>query len=314
MIDRAAIDRAAARLGGAVRETPLLRLEPRTFGLDSPPVLKLELLQVTGSFKPRGAFNRMLAAAEAVPAAGVIAASGGNHGAAVAYAARRLGHKAEIYVPEAAPPAKVARIRGYGAEVRLVGASYAEAYAEMTARAQATGALVVHAYDQPEVVTGQGTVGREFAAQAPELDTVLIAVGGGGLIGGVAAWYAGSGTRVVGVEPRTSCALHAALAAGAPTDVEVAGIASDSLGARRVGEIMFAIAREAVAEVCLVEDADIRAAQRALWSEVQLIAEPGGAAALAALLAGAYRPAPGERVGVLVCGANTDPGTVTGSA
>lgn len=311
MIDRTAIEAAAARIAGRVRRTPVIEVEPAAFGSAGPLVLKLECLQATGSFKPRGAFTRMLS--HPVPTAGVIAASGGNHGAAVAYAAHELGHQAEIFVPEIASPAKLARIRSYGAQVTVTGASYAEAFAAMERRAAETGALVVHAYDQPEVVAGQGTVGRELEAQAPELDTLLVAVGGGGLIGGIAAWYAGKGLRVVGVEPASSCALHAALAAGEPVDVAVSGIAADSLGARRVGSIMFEIARQAVDRVVLVEDAAIRAAQGALWREVRLVAEPGGATALAALTAGAYRPAEGERVGVLVCGANADPGSVAGT-
>ncbi len=312
VVSRAEVERAAERIEGLVRETPLLALEPGAFGVEARLVLKLELCQHTGSFKPRGAFNRLLSAA--VPPSGVIAASGGNHGAAVAYAARRLGHRAEIFVPTIASPVKVERLRRYGAQVTVVGADYAEALAASRARAAETGALVVHAYDQPEVVAGQGTVGRELARQATDLDAVLVAVGGGGLIGGLAAWYGGASSarrvRIIGVEPERAPTLAAALEAGAPVDVEVGGLAADSLGARRVGTIAFGLARRFVDRVVLVPDVAIRQAQRALWEAVRIVAEPGGATALAALISGAYRPAPGERVGVVICGGNTDPGGV----
>lgn len=306
MIERDLIEAAARRIAGRVRETPVVAVEAGGLA-ERPVVLKLESLQHTGSFKPRGALNRILSAD--VPAAGVIAASGGNHGAAVAWAARALGHRAEIFVPEVASPVKVDRLRRYGASVTVTGAAYADAKAASDRRAVETGALVVHAYDQPEVVAGQGTAAREFDRQAPGLETVLIAVGGGGLVAGAAAWFRGR-VRVVGVEPAGAPTLHAALAAGAPVDVEVGGLAADSLGARRVGDIAFALARRFVDRVVLVEDDAIRAAQRALWEAIRVVAEPGGAAALAALASGAYRPAAGERVGVLVCGGNTDPGTV----
>lgn len=306
-ITRAEIEDAERRIAGYVRTTPVLRMEDGAWNLDAHVVLKLEQLQHAGSFKPRGAFNRILS--HAVPAVGVIAASGGNHGAAVAYAARRLGHRAEIFVPAKCPPVKVARLRGYGAEVSLVGANYGEALLASQARAAETGALVVHAYDQPEIIAGQGTVGAELAQQAPELDTVLVAVGGGGLIGGIASWYRGA-VRVVGVEPAAAPTLAAALEAGEPVDVGVGGLAIDSLGATRVGRLAFAAARRWVDRVVLVADDAIRDAQRTLWNDLRVVAEPGGATALAALLSGAYRPEPGERVGVLVCGGNTDPGSV----
>ncbi len=305
MIDRDAIEAAAERIAGRVRVTPCVELESDA----GPVVLKLECLQHSGSFKARGAFNALLS--QAVPAAGVIAASGGNHGAAVAFAARALGVAAEIFVPEISSPAKLQRIRDYGARVTVTGADYAEAYAASQQRAAASGALVVHAYDQEATLAGQGTVAREFLAQAPGLDTLLVAVGGGGLIGGMAAWcHAAGGPKVVAVEPETARALDAALAAGAPTDVAVSGLAADSLGARRVGALMFPIARQAGVAVALVEDAAIKAAQQRLWRDLRVVAEPGGAAALAALLSGRYRPAKGERVGVLVCGANCDPASV----
>jgi threonine dehydratase len=302
------IEHAAARIASHVRETPLLR-PGGDLGGAAQLMLKLECLQHTGSFKPRGAFNRVLAAAP-LPAAGLIAASGGNHGAAVAHVARTLGVAAEIFVPEITAPAKLARLREYGATVRIGGRDYAQALQASTQRQQESGALDVHAYDQFDVVAGQGTLARELENQAGGLDSVLIAVGGGGLIGGALAWF-GRRVRVIAVEPRRSCALHAALAAGAPTPVDVSGVAADSLGARQVGTIAFAL-RDALHASVLVDDEDIRHAQHVLWSQLRVVAEPGGAAALAALLSGAYRPQPGERVAVVVCGANTDPGTVAG--
>jgi len=310
-IGHAEIEAAARRIAPHVRETPVLALEAGALAPDAPAVLlKLECLQVTGSFKPRGAFNRILAAWPA-PAAGVIAASGGNHGLAVAHAARRLGMPAEIFVPEIAAPAKLALLRALGARLHVGGATYAEAFAACTLRAAESGALMVHPYDQPEVLAGQGTLGRELERQVPEFDTLLVAVGGGGLIGGIAAWFAGR-RRVVAVEPETGRTLDHALAAGDPVEAPVGGIAADSLGAREVGEAMYPIAAHYVAAALLVPDAAIRAAQRALWRAARVVAEPGGATALAALLAGAYRPEAGERVAVLVCGANCDPGSVAG--
>jgi threonine dehydratase len=308
MIQPNDVEAAAQRIAPHVRVTPILPLEPRAFGAAAQLTLKLELMQHTGSFKARGAFNRILSAQ--VPDAGVIAASGGNHGAAVAYAARQLGHVAEIFVPERTPDIKVERLRRYGARVVLSGASYAEAYAASRHRAAQSGALEVHAYDQPEVVAGQGTLGRELEAQAPDLDTVLVAVGGGGLIAGVAAWYA-SRVRVVAVEPERCPTLYSAVEAGAPVDVEVSGVAADSLGARCIGRLAFEVAQQHVHSVVLVSDEEIRASQRALWDSLRILAEPGGAAALAGLRSGKYQPAPGERVGIIVCGGNTDPSRFT---
>jgi len=324
MITPAEIDAAAQRVGAYIRVTPCIELEPRAFGSPATLTLKLEMMQHTGSFKPRGAFNRILSAN--VPEAGVIAASGGNHGAAVAYAARTLGHMAEIFVPEPTPDIKVDRLRRYGARVVLIGTSYAEAYAASQERAQETGALDVHAYDQIEVLAGQGTLARELERQlgaldtgtldtgtldtgtldTGTLDTVLVAVGGGGLIGGVAAWFAGR-VRVVGVEPERCPTLYAAREAGEPVDVDVSGIAADSLGARRIGNLAFLIAQPYVESVVLVADEEIRSAQRNLWDRLRILTEPGGATALAGLLSGKYQAKPGERVGVIVCGANTDP-------
>jgi threonine dehydratase len=304
MISRSDIAKAASRIAGYVRHTPLLHVTGSDLGLQFSVTLKLELLQHAGSFKPRGAFNRLLSAE--LPKAGVIAASGGNHGAAVAYAARALGVAAEIYVPTLTPQAKVARIASYGAHVMQTGATYAEALAASRDRQAATGALEVHAYDHPDVLAGQGTVGREFEHDAPELTHVVVATGGGGLIGGIAAWYAGS-VEVISVEPQGCPALHNALHSGHPVDAPVGGLASDSLGARKVGDLMFPIAQQYVAGAVLVPDSDIASAQRLIWDRLRLVAEPGGATALAALLCGAFTPPTGARVGVLVCGSNTDP-------
>lgn len=302
-MDRAAIAAAAARIAPYIRRTPVIELDGGDFGLAGNRLsLKLELLQHAGSFKTRGAFSNLLT--REIPAAGVIAASGGNHGAAVAYAARRLGKHATIFVPSVSSPAKIARIRGYGADLVVAGDRYAEALAESERFAAQSGALPIHAYDQPETLLGTGTVGLEFEAQDPALDSLLVAVGGGGLIGGIAAWFEGR-IRVVGVEPVAAPTLTRALEAGRPVDAEAGGIAADSLAPKRVGELMFPLAQRFVERVVLVEDADIQQAQAALWDVLRVATEPGGAAAFAALLSGRYRPAPGERVGVLVCGGNT---------
>ncbi len=287
-----------------IRRTPLLRADLADFGLPAAPLtFKLEMLQHSGSFKARGAFANLLL--RQVPQAGVVAASGGNHGAAVAYAAQRLGIPATIFVPDITSPAKAERIRGYGAKLVIAGSRYADALAASEAHVAQTGALAVHAYDQAETLLGQGSVGLELEQDAPGIDTLLVAVGGGGLIGGIAAWYAGR-TRIVAVEPEQSPTLHAAFAAGAPVDAPAGGIAADSLAPRRVGELMFPVARAHVERVVLVSDDAIRQAQAALWSRLRLVAEPGGAAAFAAVLSGRYRPATGERVAVLLCGANTN--------
>ena len=269
---------------------------------DGTVVLKLEHLQHSGSFKARGAFANLLL--RQVPAAGVVAASGGNHGAAVAYAAMRLGVRAKIFVPTVSSPAKIDRIREYGAELVVGGDRYADALAASEAWVARSGALAVHAYDQVETLLGQGTLGMEFAAQAPSLDTVLVAVGGGGLIGGVAAWYGGS-VKVVGVEPDGAPTLTEAFKAGCPVDAATGSIAADSLAPRQVGKLMFPIARAHVDRVVLVSDAAIRQAQETLWTSLRLVVEPGGAAAMAGLLSRSYRPTTGERVGVVVSGGNT---------
>jgi threonine dehydratase len=300
-IDRAGIAATARAIAPHVRATPLFDVAGRDFAIDAATItLKLELLQHAGSFKTRGAFANLIAR----PApAGVVAASGGNHGAAVAYAARELGIAATIFVPSVSSPAKLARIRGYGARLEIAGDRYADALAASQAFAATSGALQVHAFDDPHTLLGQGTLGRELDLAAG-FDTVLVAVGGGGLIGGIAAWFRGR-TKVIGVEPELAPTLHRALAAGHPVDAEAGGIAADSLAPRRVGDRMFPIARAFVDRVVLVTDDAIAAAQRALWQHATLAVEPGGAAAFAALLSGRYPVAAGERVCVLVSGGNT---------
>ena len=301
-VGRRAIEEVRELIRPYVRVTPVLEVNGKDFGLaDFRIVLKLELLQHSGTFKARGAFTNLLT--RKIPSVGVVAASGGNHGAAVAYAAMRLGVPAKIFVPTVSSPEKVARIRAYGADLAIVGDRYADALAASETWIAQTDALSVHAYDQTETLLGQGTLGMEFAEQVT-VDTVLVSVGGGGLIGGVAAWFAGS-VKVVGVEPELAPTLTEALKAGRPVDAPAGGIAADSLAPRRVGELMFPIARAHVARVVLVSDEAIRRAQDALWSVVRIVAEPGGAAAFAALLGGIYVPAAGERVGVVVCGGNS---------
>jgi len=303
-ITRSDVRAAALRIAPFVRRTPVVVLGGNRVGLPHDVVLKLEGLQHSGSFKARGAFNTLLSSA--VPDEGVIAASGGNHGAAVAYAAQCLGHRATIFVPATAPEAKLERIRRYGAEVVAGGSHYAEACQASLEAGARTGALRLHAYDQREVVVGQGTVAYEFSQQAPELDAVLIAVGGGGLIAGCASWYTDS-LEVIAVEPERAPTMHAARVAGTPVDVEVGGLAADALGARRLGTIAAEVTSRYVSESLLVSDAAIQDAQHVLWEELRVLAEPGGATALAALLSGAHVAAPGAGVGVVVCGANLDP-------
>jgi threonine dehydratase len=286
-----------------VRRTPVFECDGADFGLPGVPLaFKLELVQHTGSFKPRGAFANLLL--REVPAAGVVAASGGNHGAAVAFVAQRLRKPARIFVPVVSSPVKIERIRSYGAELVVTGDRYDDALAASSLWAKESGALPVHAYDQMETLLGAASVGLEFEEQAPGLDTLLVAVGGGGLIGGIAGWYQGS-VRIVGVEPEAAPTLALALEAGRPVDAPAGGIAADSLAPRQVGELMFPIAQQYVERVVLVPDQAIQAAQEALWSVLRVAAEPGGAAAMAALLSGRYQPRPGERVGVLICGGNT---------
>ncbi|HZM98393.1 MAG TPA: threonine/serine dehydratase [Pyrinomonadaceae bacterium] len=287
-----------------IRRTPILEVDGAEFGLDSIKIVfKLELFQHSGSFKARGAFTNMLT--REVPAAGVVAASGGNHGAAVAYAAMKLGKPATIFVPSVASPAKLNRIRRYGAELVIVGDRYAESLEASEEWRAKSGALPIHAYEAIETLLGQGTLGMELEEQAPNLDSLLVAVGGGGLIGGVAAWYQDR-VKMVAVEPTAAPTLDYALRAGQPVDAPAGGIAADSLAPRQVGQLMFPIAQSYVREVVLVSDDEIVEAQKSLWETVRVAAEPGGAAAFAALLSGRYKTQPGERVGVIVCGGNTD--------
>ncbi len=286
-----------------IRRTPVVEIDGGDFGLGANRLtFKLELLQRSGSFKVRGAFANLLL--REVPPVGIAAASGGNHGTAVAYAAMRLGRKARIFVPDISSPAKMQRIRDYGAELVVAGERYADALAASEAWVAQSGALPVHAFDQTETLLGQGTIGSELAVQAGDLDTLLVAVGGGGLIGGIAAWYGGA-VRVIGVEPEAAPTLTSALAAGRPVDAASGGIAADSLAPKRVGERVFPIVQRHVDRVVLVTDEAIRAAQNALWQTIRIVAEPGGAAAFAALLSGRYRPSSGERVGIMVSGGNT---------
>jgi threonine dehydratase len=298
-----AVEATYAVIKPHVRLTPVVEVNGADFGLPPfPLVLKLEHLQNAGSFKTRGAFANLLM--RDVPPAGVVAASGGNHGTAVAYAAMRLGVRAKIFVPTVSSPAKISRIRDYGAELVVGGDRYADALAAAEAWATQSGAMPVHAFDQLQTLLGQATIALELAEQAPTLDTLLVAVGGGGLIGGIAAWYAGR-INVIGVEPDGAPTLSDALHAGHPVDAPTGSIAADSLAPRRVGELMFPIAQHFIDRAVLVTDAAIREAQQALWSVLRLVVEPGGAAALSALLSRAYAPQPGERVGVLLSGANT---------
>ncbi len=300
---RNAISETEQRIRPYIRRTPVIEINPADFGIASGAItLKLELMQYAGVFKTRGAFTNLLF--REIPKAGVVAASGGNHGAAVAYAAMRLGVPATIFVPTISSPAKIDRIRSYGARLEIRGDLYADALAASEEFQRESGAMPVHAFDQAETIRGQGTLALELEQQAPNLDTVLVGVGGGGLISGIAAWYAGR-TRVIGVEPRKSPTLTRAFEAGKPVDAEAGGIAADSLAPRRVGELVFPIVRRYVERVVLVEDEMIEHAQQRLWNDLRIVAEPGGSAAFAALLAGVYAPSSDERVGVVVSGGNT---------
>jgi len=302
-ITRARIAATEKLIRPHIRRTPVIETDGTDFDLGASSIcFKLELMQHSGSFKARGALANLLM--RDVPPVGVAAASGGNHGVAVAYAANRLGVPATIFVPSIASPAKIARIRDYRAELVVVGERYADALEASETFVARSGAMAVHAFDQTETLLGQGTVACELEAQVASLDTILVAVGGGGLIGGIAAWYDRK-VRVVAVEPEASPTMYRALAAGRPVDAEAGGIAADSLAPRRIGELGFLIARDCVDRVVLVSDDAIRTAQRALWDVIRVVAEPGGAAAFAALLSGCYRPETSERVGVVVCGGNT---------
>jgi len=305
-LERHEIEAAATRLRPWVRRTPVVEVEPGDLGLDGMRprvILKLEYLQHSGSFKARGAHYQLLA--RDVPAAGVVAASGGNYGVAVAYAAKRLDVAATVFVPDTTAPTKLARLRRLGASVEVVPGYYDDALLAARAHADASGALQLHAFDQPEMLMGAGTIAAELEEQAA-VDRIIVAVGGAGLIGGIATWYRGS-VALTGVETEGCQSLHAALIAGEPVDVEVGGIAADSLGARRVGSLGFAAAQRWVDGVTLVTDDAVVDAQRRLWSALRIATEPGGAAALAALTSGALRVEPDERICVVLCGANVDP-------
>lgn len=308
MINRAAIAAARRQLATQpdfLRTTPLMRVSGRSLGVDCGEVwLKLEQLQVAGSFKARGMLYRLLA--NPVPESGVIIASGGNAGIAVAAAARALGVRCEVFVPEVSPEAKRARLRALGAEVVVTGAAYSEAFEACVARQQVTGALQAHAYDQPEVVAGAGTLAREIEQQGGLPDSVLVSVGGGGLIAGIAAWFE-QRARVIALEPEGAPTLYRAREAGEPVDVAVSGIAADSLGARRIGEIAWTVTQQHVRDALLLSDDAIAAAQQWLWKEMKLAVEPAAALGLAALQTGRYRPQPGEKVVLILCGANMDP-------
>ncbi len=303
VVDRDGIASTYETIRPHIRRTPVVEVDGSDFGLDGIHLVhKLELLQHSGSFKARGAFANLLM--RDIPAAGVVAASGGNHGTAVAFAAMKLKKPARIFVPEVASPTKLERIREYGADLVVTGKRYANALAASEVWAAQSGALAIHAYDQVETLLGQATVGLEFEDQSPHLDSLIVAVGGGGLIGGIAAWYS-SRIKIVGVEPEAAPTLTRALEAGRPVDAEAGGIAADSLAPKRVGKLMFPIAQAHVKSVLLVSDESIREAQKAFWKVLRVVAEPGGAAAFAALLSRRYQPQAGERVGVLVCGGNS---------
>lgn len=302
-IDRAKIVATERLIRPYIRRTPVIEVNSADFGFgDNPIDLKLELMQHAGSFKCRGAFTNLLT--REIPDAGVVAASGGNHGAAVAFAAMKLGIPAKFFVPSIASPAKVQRIKQYGAELVIGGDRYADALSASEHWLAQSDAVPVHAFDQVETMLGQGTIGLELEDQAPEIDTLLVSVGGGGLIAGIAAWFANR-IRIVGVEPEASPTLSKALEAGCPVDAETGGLAADSLAPRRVGDKVFPIARRYIADVIRVSDEAIRNAQSALWNLLRIVAEPGGSTAFAALLSGAYQPQTDERVGIVISGGNT---------
>jgi threonine dehydratase len=302
-VDPQTIARCERIIRPHIRRTPVVEANGDEFGLPATTLtLKLELLQYSGSFEARGAFANLLA--REVPKAGIVAASGGNHGAAVAYAAMKLGKPAKIFVPSVSSPAKIQRIREYGADLVIEGDRYADALAASEAWAQQTGAMPIPAFDQNETIMGQGTLGLELEQQAADIDTILVSVGGGGLIAGIAAWYAGR-IEVVGVEPFASPTLTKAFEAGHPVDAEAGGLAADSLAPRRVGELVFPIVQKYARQTVLVSDDAIAKAQALLWRGLRIVVEPGGAAAFSAILSGAYRPAPGERVAIVISDGNT---------
>ncbi len=306
-VNRASIETAAGRIAPHVRRTPVMEIDGATLGLSFPVLAKLELLQLSGSFKARGAFNNLISGAP--PAAGVVTLSGGNHGLATALAASRLGTPARIFVPDYAASAKIAGIRAAGVEPDLVGGSIDNVFAAAEAYRQDSGAMFIHPYDSPETLSGQGTLARELEEQAPDLDTLLVAVGGGGLIGGVSSWYDGR-VKVVAVETTGTACYAAALAEGPEAQITVSGVAKDSLGAAKIGKLGFGVLTRLGIPSVIVDDEAVVAAQKRLWSGARIAAEPGGAVALAALTSGAYKPAKGEKVGAIICGGNVDLATL----
>ena len=275
----------------------------RDFGLAGVRLIfKLEFMQYSGAYKARGAFANLLL--RKTPAVGIAAASGGNHGAAAAFAAMTLGVPATVFVPEISSPAKIARIRNYGAKLVITGKIYDDALTASEAFLKDSGAMSVHAFDSIETMLGAGTLALELDEAAPDLDIILASVGGGGLAGGLCGWYAGE-NEIIGVEPERAPTLYAALKAGRPVDVDVSGVAADSLGASRMGASNFPVVARHVRRSVLVSDADIVAAQKALWEKLRIVAEPGAAAALAPLLTGAVKPKRGASIGVILCGGNT---------
>jgi threonine dehydratase len=303
VINQGDIAQAERLIRPHIRRTPVIEVDAADFGLAAARLsFKLELFQRAGSFKTRGAFTNLLT--RNIPRTGVVAASGGNHGAAVAYASMKLGIPAKIFVPTISSPAKIQRIQGYRAELVVTGDRYADALVASEIWATQSGALPIHAFDQRETLLGQGTIGLETEEQSPDIDTLLVAVGGGGLIAGIAAWFGGR-VRVVGVEPEASPTLTMALRAGEPVDAPAGGIAADSLAPRRVGTLVYPIATRLVDHVVLVPDDAIIRAQRVLWETLRVVAEPGGAAAFAALISGRYKPRPSEHTGILLSGGNT---------
>lgn len=308
MISRDDIRRCYDTIRPYIRRTPVIEvnlgeLDESATALPTG-TLKLEQLQCAGAFKARGAFTNLLL--RPVPAAGVVAASGGNHGVAVAYAAHRLGVPAKIFVPTVSAPTKIERIRQLGADLVVTGDRYADALAAAQDWEQSSGAMSVHAYDQYETILGQATLGLELAEQAARLDTVLVPVGGGGLLAGVACWFAGQ-VRVIGVEPDGAPTLSYARAAGQPVDAPAGSVAADALAPRQIGELVFPITQSHVDDVLLVDDTSILDAQRALWQAFRVAAEPAASVGIAALLAGVYKPAAGEHVAVVISGANMSP-------
>ena len=304
MVTVNAIEAAYTRIRPYLRYTPVIEIEGNALDIAHPVSLKLEQLQHTGSFKPRGAFNALLS--KEIPPTGVVAASGGNHGAAIAFAAATLDVPATIFVPDFTGHIKIERIRSFGANVEVSGSEFTQTLSAAQDYAAETGAVSVHPYDEFETVAGQGSLGLEIEKQLPDLDTLFVAVGGGGLIGGIAAWFEGR-VKIIAVESAGTATLFSAMQSGPDAEITASGIAASALGATRIGTIGYAIAQRLVDQAVVVSDADIIDAQQRVWDAARVFAEPGGITALAALTSGAYHPAIAERIGVVICGANADP-------